>query len=358
MARLTAEDFTNTLKTVYMDPYRKTLKNSGSYLMYAMEVNRRVIGTVGQLNQYAIQSGKGGGVGAVPESVLLTGRAGSPSNVRNATFAVTNQIGAGDLESKAMKLSETNVQAFIKATTRELTDIMDSFSESTARQMAGSSKGVLSTLVAGTYTAVGGIATLKVTDVDRYQEGEIIDLFESNGTAIATGLKIQGTNENAVAENEYEIYVTSINDLVIPADAFATVHLSLNSEIHGIEEFIKNDTSTIGGIDRSTAAGMFFRPTVVDATDTPLDDTLLRKAKSKQSKVSNSYVNLMSAKHEVVDSYEATLVDQKRFIATGTEFEAYKGGMGKQEQLSHDGKPFVRDRFVTQGDLYGVSTGT
>jgi hypothetical protein len=122
--------------------------------------------------------------------------------------------------------------------------------------------------------------------------------------------------------------------------------------MNGIEDFILKDSNTIGGVDKSLAQNYWYRSIKTSAGDTALTSAIIRKPFTATQKNAKYKFRLLTAKHEVVDSFENTLQDTKRYNTEGFKFEGYAAGY-TNPTLSFDGDPMIKDRFATTDTLYG-----
>lgn len=167
------------LKEIYEPRIRKQLEDENVALKRIEKSSDGVENTVGgRYVTFAIKTRRNSGIGARNELEALP----TPGQQGNAAARVglKYQYGGIRLTGQAMKLADSNYQAFASVLDQEVTGLKDDLAKDLNRQVYGDGSGVVATLDASTGT------TLTAEDVMYMQEGMQVDII--TGTTLGLSL--------------------------------------------------------------------------------------------------------------------------------------------------------------------------
>lgn len=381
---ITSSEFQNSLKRRYEDRARYNLKSTAHPLMYIMGEKNQLTG--GESHTYDSIIGEAGGVGGQADSTLRSGVFMSSNLEQLFTFNVTNQLGQFEVGDKEGRLSVGTKNAFLSHFENKMTGHVKALKSNATRQLFGTRTGLITTVVDGVHTVDTGQLTIKVANPDRIARGNDVQIVTVDpGTgAVAyvdaigetNGFKILTVAASTAVPGEYDVVIKSHGSTTnvsinIPINAHIIIVGALDdianintgnptqtnhkwNENNGVEDYFINVESIIGGVDRSLAEKSWLKPVTKDLAAGDLDDDAISKVADAAATESENGIELLFAKAEVVRNYELSLVDQKRFVVTGTNWESYAGSYS-MDTISYAGMPMVKERFVTPDTLFGTA---
>jgi hypothetical protein len=233
--------------------------------------------------------------------------------------------------------SRSNKGSFIRALDAEIHGMVTDFRKDINRALFGNGLGRLAKCGAmGSSGNTVPVDTLKYLDVDM-----LVDIYQANGTARATGRKITAVDPDASPVTitiDGSGVQTAATDIVVRSGSY-------DKELHGLEIIVSN-TGTLQGIDSSQPANRFWRASVFGNGGTPrvLTEVLMQQPFDAVED-NDGNVSLMLTTYGVRRAYLDLLTSLKRFANT-LELE------GGWKALDFNGKPLTVDSDCQAGVIY------
>jgi|GEM_PF-3386518 len=369
-AKFNLQDIQNSLYEFYLPTFRENTNNDSHYFLNELKsVGYNKIS--GKFAVYGLRKGKQGGAGAIADganykSPSTTGKERQIVNMKNLTVQ-----GAIDLKTIH---AGTDDGAFEDLLADEMETAYEAAKDDMARQVVTGEDGVIDKFTAfdpltpGSGTHPSGLTlplalttttpkTLPVENTDRYDIGLVIDIYTAS-TLKADNIEIVDVDQDLQTISVVSTVDTTTGGTyaVAEGDVFVT-NGSFGIGITGIEDALAKDANTYHGIDRTS--NKWYKATKRDGGNALLTERFLRGAKDSVDIRSGKPIDLLTARHLVVQGYEDELQVFKQYN------NAVQDGMngavtlaGGYSYLTFDNMPFVKDRFMTKNKCYGLSKQT
>lgn len=336
------------LKEIYEPKIQDQLQNEAVALKRIEKSSEGIENTVGgKYVTFPLHTRRNQGLGARNELEALPtpGQQGYAA----ARISLRYLYGAVRLSGQAMRLGDTNAQAFASILDREMTGLKDDVRKDLNRQVYGDGSGAVATSSA----AVTAANTATVSWTGWLQLGMQVDIIDgttlgnANPTVKASNRQITAINTTAGAANNVTFdgatVTTAIGDIIVRTG-------NVNREWYGFGAIIK-DTGTFQNIDPTVEP---LWKSVVDSNagvNRALSEGLLTlnadRVRTNGGKITAMFSNL-----GVRRAYANLLQQQRRYTNT-TEF---KGGFSGLAFTTDTGDiPFVVDLDAPPNRVYGVN---
>jgi hypothetical protein len=261
MALLLA-DVTPILKTQYLPGVEDTFKAEGTVTGLIESRGQKETNVAYDFEKkFRIGLSEGGGMREYDAALPTAGQ------TKWATFEGTckHYYHVIKLYKGIISLMRTDKQAFVDAISAEMDGAADAIKFNLERMNFGDG-GVTPLATASAATNDGQTIRLTVDDTRFLRPGMRVDLLESNHSEITNGTSLEIASVDV--DNNY-VYITAVatsGDLTTlvsaVADAYIYAEDGYNAEFDGIGKLVRDLTSTVLGINRSTAANAWARPHV------------------------------------------------------------------------------------------------
>lgn len=310
------------LKELYLGAIINQLNTeTDPFVTRIRRTSERITGNNGIIR--AAQIGINGGFGAGTE----TGQLPAPGeNIYKKLYGTTkNLFGVISISDKSMRSIRGNDKgAFGDLIEREIDGMMQTAKWHFARQISGSSTGILATCKAAT-----SVTKIPVNDRRLLIEGITIDILTSTGTPIAQKRRIKNINRST---NEITIDGAAIT---VEKGAIITAQGSYNLELTGLGDLFNLELTQLYGNDRKE--NDWLNPLVKEGGE--ISDVLLHTTITDQEDAYNVNLSYIRAGNKAYESYMKYLQAKTRIVNT-TKLE------GGAISLEFNGRNIVRDKFM------------
>ena len=312
------------LKELYLGAIINQLNTeTDPFITRIKRTSERITGNNGIIR--AAQIGVNGGFGAGTETgTLPTPGENIYKNLRGTTKNLFGVISISDKSLKSIKGNDKG--AFGDLVEREINGMMETAKWHFARQVSGSSKGVLATCKAGS----GASNVIGVDDRRLLIEGITIDILTSSGTPVADKRRILNINRKTD-----EITISGA-PVTVSAGNIITAQGSYGLELTGLGDLFDLTMTELYGNKR--AENDWLNPFVDDAAG-EISDVLLHETITQQEDAYNVNLSYIRAGNKAYQSYMKYLQAKTRIVNT-TKLE------GGALSLEFNGRNIVRDRFM------------
>ena len=333
------------LKEVYEPKIRKQL-NSDTVLLDRIEKTADHIDRVnGKYSVFAIHYQRNAGIGARREMESLP----APGNqgTKSARVALAFLYGGVQLSGQAIRLVNSDYQAFASALELELDGLKDDLSKDLQRQIYGNGSGAIGTTsTVGATTA--GVSIAINSGIQNFQIGMIVDVYTAanlaaDSTAKATAAKVVTIDPVASTITIDQTVTFAANDAFVRTG-------SANREWTGLGAIIQN-TGVLYNIDPATYP--IWKATVDSNSGVlrPLSESIIMK-NVHQVRTNGAAVSLMVSSLGVQRAYANLLQQQRQFVNTKT----FTGGWGGIGFVTDKGEiPMIGDIDCPYNTILGIS---
>ena len=369
-ARFNLQDIQNSLYEYYLPTFRNNINNDSHYFYSALKsTGYETIS--GKYAVYGLRKGHQGGAGAIADGAdykfpSTTGRERQIVNMKNMTVQ-----GAIDLKTIH---SGTADGAFEDLLAFEMQTAYEAAKDDMARQVINGEDGRIDSFTAfnpdtpGSGNHPSGLTLpisltgttpvdLPVGNTDRYDIGLVIDIYNGS-TLISDNLEIVDIDqEDSYISVQATSYTTTGSTASIDEGYYFVNNESYNVGITGLEDALGKDDNTYHNIDRTS--NKWYKASSADAEFELLTERFLRQTKDNVEIRSSNTIDMLTARHKVVQGYEAELQVYKQY--TNSVQDGVQGAAnlaGGYSYLTFDALPFVKDRMMTKFTCYGLSTKT
>lgn len=309
------------LKELYLGAIINQLNTqTDPFITRIKRTSERITGNTGIVR--AAQIGINGGFGAGTE----TGQLPSPGeNIYKKLYGTTkNLFGVISISDKSLRSIHGNDKgAFGDLVEREIDGMMETAKWHFARQVSGSSKGILAKCKASTGTKI------QVDDRRLLIEGITIDILDASGSPIAQKRRIKNINR---ATDEITIDGASVT---VGEGALITAQGSYNLELTGLGDLFDLNLTQLYGNSREE--NDWLNPHVASGGE--ISDVLLHSTITDQEDAYNVQLDYIRAGNKAYQSYMKYLQAKTRIVNT-TKLE------GGAISLEFNGRNIVRDKFM------------
>lgn len=312
------------LKELYLGAIIKQLNTeSDPFITRIKRTSEKITGNNGIVRD--AQIGINGGFGAGTETGVLP----LPGeNIYKKLYSTTkNMYGVISISDKALKSIKGNDKgAFGDLIQREIDGMMETAKWHFARQVSGSSTGVLTTCTAG-----GGASnTIGVDSVRLLMEGITVDILEEDGTPVATARRILNIDRK---NKTITVNGTAVS---VAAGMLITAQGSYQLELTGLDDIFNLDSAQLYKNDRAT--NDWLNPYVLENAG-EINDVLLTETIMQQEDAYNVNINYLRAGNDAYHAY-AKYLEQRVKIVNTTRLE------GGYTALKFGEHPIVRVKFM------------
>ncbi len=332
------------LKEIYEPRIRKQLDDDNVALRRVEKSSDGVENTVGgRYVTFAIKTRRNTGIGARNELEQLP----TPGQQGNAAARVGLKYlyGGIRLTGQAMKLADSNYQAFASVLDQEINGLRDDLAKDSNRQVYGDGSGVMCTLDAGT-----SVNTLTANDVMYLQEGMQVDIVDGTTLGAATPT-VKASNRQVTAINVSANTFVIDGAAVSPAAGDVVVRTgNVNREWTGLKAIVKA-TGTLYNIDPSVEGVWKATEDTNGGTDRALSEGLMITM-ADAIRAKGSYPTVILTNLGVRRAYFNLLSQQRSYTNTKT-FDGGFTGLGFTTDRGEI--PVVTDTDCPKGTAYFIN---
>lgn len=323
----------NALKSVYLGAVTELLNTQVNPLMAKIEQTQSDVW--GKEVRKAVSVGINGGIGAGDETGALPAAHGN--NYLQFVSTLKNLYGQIEISDKAIRASSDDRGAFTDLLNAELDGLLKASRFNLGRMLYGDGSGTLATLSA---SALAEDTSVTVSDSRNLIEGMVVDIHNTAGTALETGLRI-----TAIDRDDNEVTFDQELSANISSGSKLSVQGSRNKEITGLGAIF--DTSKpLYGVSRSTSS--LLNPYIKSSVG-EISETAIQEAIDAVETNSGSTIDFIAVSADVKYAYQEYMQQYRRNI----DILNLDGGF---KSLSFNGIPVVYDRFVPSGTMYLLDT--
>lgn len=327
-------------KEIYEGDVREQLNNEVTLLKRIEKTSKGVSSDVGgRYVTFPIHTRRNSGIGARNENEAL------PSAGQQGTAAVRVGLkylyGAAELTGQAIKLIDTDTQAFQSAMEIEMDGLKNDLARDYNRQLFGDGKGTIATV-----TASGAATnTFTVDRPDLFDLGEQVDYVLANNT-------VSQSNRQVTAIDIDLGTVTISGATITPAVGDYFVRFgNQNREVTGLAAIVSN-TGTIYNVDPTVEPVWKSRVNTQGGSSTPISEGVWTKMVDDVRVASGSIPSVILTSLGVRRAYANLLTAQRQFVNTKT----FTGGFEGLAFVTDKGEiPVVTDIMAPKGTAYFLS---
>jgi hypothetical protein len=255
-------DVTEILKTQYLPGMQNTIQAEGTVTGLIESRGQKETNVAYDFEKkFRIGLSEGGGMRAYDAALPTAGQ------TKWATFQGTckHYYHVIKLYKGVIDLMRTNKQAFVDAISAEMDGAADAIKLNLERMNFGDG-GVTPLAIANACTNSDQVMCLTVDDTRFLRPGMLVDLLESAHTEITNGTSLEIAS---VDVDNNKVYITAVatgGDLTTlvaaAADAYIYAEDGYTNEFDGFGILVRDLTSTVLGINRTTASNAWARPHV------------------------------------------------------------------------------------------------
>lgn len=361
---LTTSAFDNALKNVYLGEIREQINERTRVLKDFTKGNPSQYQWEGAAAIVSLHSGRSNAVKAIAEG----GKLPSAANQSYGKLTIPMRFWEGRLQltTQVIKASRSNKGSFARAMEREKNGIVSDISRQRNRALFGAGLGVLAWAQGGGASATQNVDTpggvTGTTNGTRFLKPGMVVAFH-DATVPATVDAVR-TIESITDHDTIVLTATATPDDNAPI-TLGTVSGSVTEGSYGIEPvgllgIVDSSTylSTIHGLDRSAAAGAYFRSGVYTSVGL-LSTDLIQRYIDNQEEVSGEIIDCFYAHYSVRREYLKLLEADRRYTAEALR-RPYAGTAASTPQtdisFGPDGAfPIKVEKDCPYGTLFGVS---
>jgi hypothetical protein len=317
------------LKEFFIEPARTQLDERSGPFLAEMEKSTKEV--AGFQIKMPIKYGRSGGIGNRADD----GDTPEPQARKweHAIWNTKNIFATIRLTDKLLKASRNDKYAFANQLASQMEDIIIDANDSLRRQLFGDGSGKMATC--GVNTSVN---LLTVDSVQYLQEGQVIDILQSDGTPIAEGRTILSRDK---ANNQILIdgaaVTTAATDIITLAENY-------NMELTGMDA-VFNSGSTLYNIDRSTHK--WFDPNV-KALNGELDEIVMQEMIDEADAEMGSQIDFIMCGYGVARAFQYNQLTYKKNI----DYTTLKGGY---KVMKYGEIPLTREKYEKPGVMRFLS---
>lgn len=361
MAGSTTTAYDAALKEIYLGEIREQINSRTRVLNEFTKGARDQYEWEGRQAIVALHSGRSNAVKAISEGGSLP----SAGNQAFGKLTIPMRFWEGriQLTTQVMKASRSNKGSFARAMEREKNGIVADVSRQRNRALFGFGGGTLA------LTNGGGAGTSQAVDTpggvsgsvngSRFLKAGMVVAF-SDFTTPAT-IDAVRTISSITDSNTIVLTATATPDdnsrITLGTTAGSVTQGSIDIEPVGLLGIVDSTTylSTIHGLDRSAAAGAYFRSGVNTSTGL-LSTDLIQRLIDNQEEISGEVIDTFYAHYSVRREYLKLMEADRRYTADMLRRpDAGTDAAKPQNDLTYGGFPIKIDKDAPYGTLFGLS---
>jgi len=289
--------------------------------------------------------GLNGGVGSATEDGALP--VAGANSYKQFALTLKNLFGRIDISDKAIRASQSSAGAFVNLLNSEMDGLIKAAAFNFGRMLYGDGIGFLCKVVSNT-------ATYFVVDsVRNLAEGMIIDVIDSDGTAVGNVKKIRIT---AIDRANKYVYTTKTGMTVNyfasseQTPVYMCVQDSFMNELTGLGAVMKS-TGNLYGLSKSTYNWLvpYAKDIQVNSANTDITDVKIQSVIDKLDEDYGSKVDFIVCSSGVKRDYQSYLASYRSNVNVLDLVGGYKA-------ISYNGIPVVSDRFMPANTMYLLNT--
>ena len=325
---VTTETADSALRSYYLDAVAEQLNKSVNPFLAAVEQTSSDVW--GKDIKKTVVYGVHGGVGAGTESGDLP--ASGSNGYAQLTATLKNLYGRFEISDKAVRASRNDEGAFVDLLNAEMEGLVRSSSFHLGRMLFGDGSGKLCGV-----SSVSG-TTYTVDDTRNLMVGMVVDLYESDGTEVATGRTVTAVDR---ATKAVTLSGTSAADV---AGGGLYLQNSRGLELTGLGA-IFSDSDTLYGLERKDNA--WLNPIITESVGT-LSELTVQKAIDQVEEHSGGKINFIICSWGVKRALYNVLTKYRQCDTVDL--------IGGARAITFNGIPVVADRFCPEGTMYLLNT--
>lgn len=325
------------LKSFYLDGLRYQLNDRASAFLAQIEKTSESV--VGKDIVMALRYGRTGGIGNRADDGLLP--TPNARKTKQARWETKNFFARFRITDKTIEASRSNVGAFANMLETEISDCEIDAKLDLSRQALGDGSGKLATVSADSTYAAGPPKLLTITlDTVMYlAEGMFVDLFGSDGTAVADASELEIVYVDD-ATNQVKLLVSKDISANVKATVYLTVSGNKDMELTGAGA-VYATSGTLYGIDKS--AYPWLKPQV-KALNGEISENVIQEMIDLCETRTGSTINYIQTSLGVRRAYIDLLAATKQTMNTLD----LKGGF---KALSYNGIALTADKYIPTGQM-------
>lgn len=325
------------LKSFYLDGLRYQLNDRASAFLAQIEKTSESV--VGKDIVMALRYGRTGGIGNRADDGLLP--TPNARKTKQARWETKNFFARFRITDKTIEASRSNVGAFANMLETEISDCEIDAKLDLSRQALGDGSGKLATVSADSTYAAGPPKLLTITlDTVMYlAEGMFVDLFGSDGTAVADASELEIVYVDD-ATNQVKLLVSKDISASVKATVYLTVSGNKDMELTGAGA-VYATSGTLYGIDKS--AYPWLKPQV-KALNGEISENVIQEMIDLCETRTGSTINYIQTSLGVRRAYIDLLAATKQTMNTLD----LKGGF---KALSYNGIALTADKYIPTGQM-------
>lgn len=287
--------------------------------------------TGGRYVTFPIHTKRNSGIGARNESEALpvAGQQGTAA----ARIGLKYLYGAAQLTGQAIELIETNQQAFLSALELELDGLKDDLLVDQNRQVYGTGRGDLATVV----SAAGAVVT--VNNAMYFQEDMLVDVITLPSTVAFAGRKVVSVDLTANTVTLDASTAATVGQVIVRAG-------NLNREWTGLGAIV-NNTGTLYNIDPTTVG--VWKSTVQDNAGGSISEGVMTLTSDLIRTLGGGTPSVIFTTLAIRREYFALLSQQRQFVNTAE----FKGGFSGIAFTTDKGDiPVMTDIMAPPGTMW------
>ncbi len=325
------------LKSFYLDGLRYQLNDRASAFLAQIEKTSESV--VGKDIVMALRYGRTGGIGNRADDGLLP--TPNARKTKQARWETKNFFARFRITDKTIEASRSNVGAFANMLETEISDCEIDAKLDLSRQALGDGSGKLATVSADSTYAAGPPKLLTITlDTVMYlAEGMFVDLFGSDGTAVADASELEIVYVDD-ATNQVKLLVSKDISASVKATVYLTVSGNKDMELTGAGA-VYATSGTLYGIDKSDYP--WLKPQV-KALNGEISENVIQEMIDLAETRTGSVINYIQTSLGVRRAYLDLMAATKQTVNTLD----LKGGF---KALSYNGIALTADKYIPTGQM-------
>lgn len=325
-------------KEIYEGSLRDQIESEAITLRRIEKTSQGTTQVGGKYVTFPIHVGRNQGLGARNEMELLP----TPGQQKTTAARVgLKYLYAGaQLTGQTIKLVNKDYNSFISALDMELTRLKDDIAVDQNRQVYGTGRGTIGTVVSGTGGAENNVFV--VDSAKYFQEQMVVDVYTSASALVVAGRTVLSVNEDT------NTIVVSGASITAAAGQFFVRTGNLNREWTGLQAIVA-DTGTLYNVDPTVHSIWKSRVDSNGGTPRAVSEGLFTTMADNIRRKGGAGTTAIFTTLGVRRQYADLLTQQRQYVNT-TEF---KGGFGGIAFTTDKGDiPIVVDEMAPKGTAW------